>query len=79
MCEAYHNKSAVEVKASSTPFCHHEPGSTGSMLQHSYDEEENVEEGVQAEEEQLSAVVVPVHPGQIARRLPLVLVHIRRF
>lgn len=79
MCEAHHNKSAVEVKAYSTPFRQHEPGSTSSMLQHSYDEEENVDEGVQAEEEQLSAVVVPVHSSQIARRLPLRLVHIRRF
>lgn len=49
------------------------------MLQHSYDEEENVEEGVQAEEEQLSAVVVPVRSGQIAGRLPLLVVRIRRF
>lgn len=79
MCEAHHNKSAVKVEAYSTPFRQHEPGSTSSMPQHSYDEEHNVEEGVQAEEEQLSAVVVPVHSGQIARRLSLILVQIRRF
>lgn len=79
MCEAHHNKSAVEVKAYSTPFRQHEAGSTSSMLQHSYDEEEKVDEGVQAEEKQLSAVVMPVRSGQIARRLSLPLVHIRRF
>lgn len=49
------------------------------MPKHSYDEEQNVEEGVQAEEEQLPAVVVPVCPGQIARCLSLILVQIRRF
>lgn len=78
MGKAHHNKSAVKVKTYSTSFCQHETGSAISMLQYSYDEEENVEEGVQAEEEQLSAVVVPVCSGQITRRLPLCPVCIRR-
>lgn len=51
MREAHRNKSAVEVKACSTPFRQHEPGSAGNMLQHSNDEDQNVDEGVQAEEE----------------------------
>lgn len=49
------------------------------MLQHGAGEEQQAEEGVGAQEEQLAAVVVPVGPRQVARRVVLLLrVQLRR-
>lgn len=49
------------------------------VLPHGNDEEENVEEGVQTEEEKLAAVVVPVRPCQVAGSFTFIFFQIGRF
>lgn len=75
----HHNKSAVEVETLAAALGHHEPGTSMCVLQHCDDEEERIQESVQAEEEQLAAVVVPVRPRQVTRSLTFLLLQIRRF
>lgn len=75
---SYHDEGAVEVETLSAAFGHHEADAAVAVLQHGPDEEQQAEAGVQTQEQQLPAVVVPVRSGQVPRSLTLLLVHVRR-
>lgn len=73
----YHDEGAVEVETLSTAFGHHEPASPVTVPQHGYDKQQHIEAGVPTQEQQLTAVVVPVGSGQVPRSLMLLLIQIR--
>lgn len=79
MSATHHNKSAVEVEALTAASGQHDPESSVCMFQHGHDEEEDVQEAIQAEEEEFAAVVVPIRACQVAGGLALVLLQIWRF
>ncbi len=79
MSSTHHNKSAVEVETLAAALGHHEPETSMCVLPHCDDEEEHIQESVQAEEQQLAAVFVPVRPRQVTRSLALLLLQTRRF
>lgn len=67
----HQDEGAVEVEALSAALGHHDPGPGGCVLERGHGEEQQVQAGVGAQEEQLAAVVVPVRGGQVPRRAPL--------
>lgn len=73
---AHHDKGAVEVEALPAALGHHEAGPAGSVAQCSQCEQQHVQADIAEQEEQLAAVVVPVRWGKVARRLPLLLLHL---
>lgn len=72
----YHDEGAVEVEALPTALGHHVPAAPPAVLQHGPHEQQHAEAGVQAEEQQLPTVVVPVGPRQVAGGLALLLVQV---
>lgn len=76
--DSYHDKGAVEVETLPAAFGHHVPGPPLSVLQHGPREQQQAEAGVQTQEQQLPAVVVPVGSSQVARSVTLLLIQIRR-
>ena len=75
---SYHDEGAVEVETLSAALGHHVPGATLTVLQHGPHKQQQAEAGVQTQEQQLPAVVVPVGSSQVTRSVTLLLIHIRR-
>ena len=75
---SYHDEGAVEVETLSAALGHHEPGAPLTVLQHGAHKQQQAEAGVQTQEQQLPAVVVPVSSSQVTRSVTLLLIHIRR-
>ena len=76
---SYHDKGAVKVETLSAALGNHQPRPPLAVLQHGADEQRQTEAGVDAEEEQLPTVVLPVRPRQVTRGMTLLLFHFRRF
>lgn len=73
----YHDEGAVEVEALPAALGHHVPAAPLAVLQHGAHKQQHAEAGVQAQEQQLPTVVVPVGPRQVAGGLALLLVQVR--